>query len=82
MTDALPGGLHFACATRLSIAAAQKNQKTDQDRLREAMAILSEVMADTRVPLGLRTLATAWCQDRQDAVKARRVAEEAPRGQG
>ena len=72
MTDALPGGLHFACAARLSLATAQRKQKTDQDRLREAMAILSEVMADARVPIPLRELAASWCQSRQDAVRAER----------
>jgi uncharacterized protein (UPF0147 family) len=79
MTDALPGGLHFACATRVSIAAAQKKQATDQDRLRQAQAILGEVAADPRVPNALRKLASMWCNERQDAARASRQAE-APRG--
>lgn len=90
MTDALPGRLHFACATRLSILAQARSaspvrggyladekdrwkapapaaRKTDQERLREAMAILSEVMADARVPVPLRELAASWCQERHPA---------------
>ena len=66
--DALPGMLHFACAARLSLALASRPRKTDTERLREATAILSEVLGTPGVPGSLRRVAAAWLQERQDHI--------------
>ena len=68
--DALPGLLHFACAARLSLAMGTRAKKTDPARLREASAILSEVLVESSVPAPLRKLAAAWLEERRSSMEA------------